>query len=139
MSLIDGGKVYTKSSTNFVSNGKSGLDVTYETQVTGMKDAPAQEGVFFLPNGGAYFYLPKKFEITKEDVDNAVNFKIVMAFDPDGMIKGETYVEPSSVGLEVRHGMSTCPYDDQEPFLPITAVLRSPSSGSSTYFDGRWP
>lgn len=87
--MLDGQTtLYTKSSTDFRSNGASGLDVTYETTVSGITTAPAEEGVFFLPNGGTYVHLQKPFEITEADIENKVPFKIVMAFDPDDLIKG---------------------------------------------------
>lgn len=88
MTLTDGTKIYTKATTDFPSNGKTGLDVTFESRTDSMTTGPAEEAVFFLPNGGTYFRLQKPLEITQADVDNKTNFKVVFAFDPDDIITG---------------------------------------------------
>lgn len=87
VTLGDGRTVYTKSSTTFEDNGKTGLDKTFQTVITSSTTAPAQEGVFFLPNGGKSFKLQKKLAITDDDVKNKTALKMVLAFDPDYMLK----------------------------------------------------
>lgn len=124
MTMNDGTKLYTKASTDFQSNGKSGLDVTYYTNVTNMTTAPAEEGVFFLPNGGTYFRLPTKFEITQADVDAKTNFKVVFAFDPEGMVKGTSWggsLDPNGFYT----GMSDAAngFRITAPFLQIAPVI----------------
>lgn len=115
--------LHTKASTEFTSNGASGLDVSYETKVSGMTSGSAEEGVFFLPNGGTYFKLQKKFEITQADVDNKTSFKVVMAFDPDGFIKGESYNGEESTGSLSGMADPTAKYRIQAPFLQIAPVI----------------
>lgn len=124
MTLANGQKIYTKAASEYKSNGKSGLDVTYTSLVADMTSGPAEEGVFFLPNGGTYFRLQKPFEITQADVDNKVNFKVVFAFDPDSTINGSggNTFDPNSSWLS---GMAdaTNGYRIDAPFLQIAPVI----------------
>lgn len=126
MTLANGTKIYTKAATEYKSNNATGLSVTYETQVQNMTTGPAEEGVFFLPNGGTFFKLQTPFEITKADVDNKVSFKIVFAFDPDGMIRGNSFTyDPSAAAQSWLSGMADNAngYKIEAPFLQIAPVI----------------
>lgn len=88
--MNDGTTIYTKTSSNFRDNGKTGLSVTYENVADGkMTTPPAEDAVFFLPNGGKTFFLQSKFTITEDDVRNKVPYKMLLAYDPNGIIKGQ--------------------------------------------------
>jgi hypothetical protein len=93
--LNNGEKLYTKNVTEFYDNGKSGLDVTYSGKSSTITTGPSEEGLFFLPNGGKTFYLQRPFEITQEDVDNLVPYKMALAFDHNNFIKGSAFTPGS--------------------------------------------
>jgi hypothetical protein len=93
--MNNGEKLYTKNVTEFYDNGKSGLDVTYSGKSSNMTTGPSEEGLFFLPNGGKTFYLQRPFEITQEDVDNLVPYKMALAFDHNNFIKGSSFAPGS--------------------------------------------
>ncbi|WP_141731851.1 hypothetical protein [Oligoflexus tunisiensis] len=86
--LNNGETLYTKNVTEFYSNNKTGLDVTYAGKSTTMTEGPSEEGLFFLPNGGKTFFLQHPFEITEDDLKNEVPYKMVLAFDHANFIKG---------------------------------------------------
>jgi hypothetical protein len=96
IALNDDRTVYTKASTDFRSNNKTGLDVTYASAVTDALTGPSEDAVFFLPNGGKTFYLQNPFEITADDVANQVAYKMVLAYDPDNLIKANA-VDTTSI------------------------------------------
>ncbi len=89
--LSDGAKVYTKNVSEFYDNGKTGLDITYAGKSPTMTTAPAEDGVFFLPNGGKTFLLQRPFEITEDDMKNLVPYKMALAFDHANFVKGSPW------------------------------------------------
>ncbi len=86
--LNNGVKLYTKDVTDFFSNNKTGLDVTYAGKNDTMTTEPSVEGTFFLPNGGKTFFLQRPFEITADDLKNLVPYKMALAFDHANFVKG---------------------------------------------------
>jgi hypothetical protein len=94
VSLNDGRTAYTKSSTDFRDNGKSDLEVTYASASPSLLTGPSEDATLFLPNGGKTFYMQNPFEITAEDVAAKTAYKMLLAFDPDNLIKANQ-VEPS--------------------------------------------
>jgi hypothetical protein len=68
VTMKDGTNVYTKRSSKFKSNGKTGLDVTYANTTNNTLTAPAEDATFFLPNGGKTFYMQNPLEITSQDI-----------------------------------------------------------------------
>ena len=122
ITLNDGTVLYTKRASSYITGTKPG-DVTIQSSVSNITSSPAEEGVFFLPNGGTYFMLPKKFEITSDDVKNQTSYKIVMAFDPDGIIKGSA--SSCTTSDDWRDGMCdpTLNYKIKAPFLSIAPVI----------------
>ncbi|MDQ3235730.1 MAG: hypothetical protein M3Q07_28300 [Pseudobdellovibrionaceae bacterium] len=89
--LNNGQKLYTKNVTDFYTNNKPGLDVTYAGKSTNITTGPSEEGIFFLPNGGKTFFLQRPFEITETDVADLVPYKMALAFDHNNFIKGSAH------------------------------------------------
>lgn len=50
--------------------------------------SPAEEAVVELNNGGTWFRLLKPLEITAKDVAQKTSFKLFMAFNPEGVLRG---------------------------------------------------
>lgn len=123
--MNDGKTLYTKASTDFRSNGKPGLDVTYANAAKNLTTAPAEDAVMFLPNGGKTFYLQSKFAITADDVAKKTPFKMVLAYDPVNAIKGSA-TDPAGAftngWVEGQIDVDTG-YKIQAPFLEFTPVL----------------
>jgi hypothetical protein len=123
--MNNGTTIYTKSSTTFHDNGKPGLGVTYENVADGkMTTAPAEDAVFFLPNGGKTFFLQSKFEITADDVANKVPYKLVLAYDPNGIIKGQGIWKNSTSTQDWLDGQvdNTNGYKIAAPFIEFAPV-----------------
>lgn len=124
--MNDGKTLYTKNSKDFKSNGKSGLDVTYTNVSTDLTVAPAEEATMFLPNGGKTFFLQSPFQITADDVAKKTSFKMVLAYDPNNAIKGQTAAlnYPTSAGAFLEGQFdSTNGYLITAPFMEFTPVL----------------
>lgn len=51
-------------------------------------EAPAEEAVVLLPNGGNWFKFQAPFAITQDDIDQGRDWVLDLVFNPDGIIKG---------------------------------------------------
>ncbi|MBC7658907.1 MAG: hypothetical protein H7249_04295 [Chitinophagaceae bacterium] len=124
VTLTDGTKLYTKAAGSYRSNGADGLSVNYQYRVKDMTSGPAAESVFFLPDGGGYFRLQKPFELSTSDIESKTNFKVVLAFDPDGLIKGLPFVDHATADASLS-GMVDAGegYQIQAPFLQIAPII----------------
>jgi hypothetical protein len=85
--LSNGTILHTKKSTGLRRSG-TGLNTQITTLVDNMDQGPAEEAPAMLANGGSFSSFGKPFEITAEDVEKKTEFKLVLAYRPEGMCQG---------------------------------------------------
>ena len=123
--MSDGATLYTKAGGTYQSNSKTGLDVTYSNVTTSIATAPAEDATFFLPNGGKTFFLQTPFQITTEDLNASVGFKMVLAYDPVNSIKGKKIDPTSYLAQGFLEGQidSGSGYQITAPFMEFSPIL----------------
>ena len=78
---LDGsGVLYTKDGDYNAATG--------QTETTGLANAPAQEAVVALQNGGNWFKFQNPFVITDADINDKTDFTIDLVFNPDKVVGG---------------------------------------------------
>jgi|GEM_PF-4155614 len=85
--LSDGTTLHTRASKGFLKSG-TGLDTQVKTLIHDMNQGPAEETPVMLSNGGSYSSFGSPFEITAKDVEDKAEFKLVLAYRPEGICQG---------------------------------------------------
>lgn len=78
---------------------------------TSLLEAPAEEAVVLLGNGGNWFKFQQPFEITAADISEGRSWVLDLVFNPDGIVKGYEQA-PSNANLR----------EEDENGMPVRAV-----------------
>lgn len=94
VSLSDGSKIYTHDgATSAHADTSPGAPPGYWYQTlstTAFAGGPADTATVIMPNGGTWFRFQSPFTITESDLRNAVEFELDLAFNPSGLLKGDS-------------------------------------------------
>ena len=91
LSMNDGSWLYTHDGVSASElSGVDNLRQYFTKPSTPLDQAPAEEAVVLLPNGGNWFKFQNPFVISAEDIDQRREFVLDLVFDPDGIVKGFT-------------------------------------------------
>jgi hypothetical protein len=89
LSMNDGSKLYTHDGVSSSEiTGVDNLKQYYTKASTPLSQAPSEEAVVLLPNGGNWFKFQSPFVISAVDIDQRREFVLDLVFDPDGIVKG---------------------------------------------------
>jgi len=89
IAMSDGSRLYTRD--GVTKSEQLGVDNyrNYFTEpTTPLTQAPAEEAVVLLPNGGNWFQFQRPFTITDADIDEARAFVLDLVFNPEGIVRG---------------------------------------------------
>jgi hypothetical protein len=122
LSMNDGSKLYTHDgvSTSEIT-GVDNLKQYYTKANTPLTEAPSEEAVVLLPNGGNWFKFQSPFVISAADIDQRREFVLDLVFDPDGIVKG--FSESQGQGqLSERAADGSHTHDITVPMLDLAPV-----------------
>ncbi|MDB4986316.1 MAG: hypothetical protein JWN04_1494 [Myxococcaceae bacterium] len=89
LSMGDGSKLYTHDGHSRAETaGVDHMRFYYTEPTLPLDQAPSEEAVVLLPNGGNWFKFQSPFVITSDDIDQRREFVLDLVFDPDGIVKG---------------------------------------------------
>jgi hypothetical protein len=89
VALGDGSSLYTHDGrTQAEVIGADNYRAYYTLPATSLAQAPAEEAVVLLPNGGNWFKFQSPLTITAADIDERREFVLDLVFNPDGIVKG---------------------------------------------------
>jgi hypothetical protein len=87
VALATGKTLYTHAGTVESSVDQNGL-THQNTVIPNMTEAPAEEAITKLENGGSIVAFGAPLVITEDDVASGAQFAVDMVFNPDAMVKG---------------------------------------------------
>jgi hypothetical protein len=89
LTMNDGSYLYTHDGPTVVETvGVDSYRSYYTAAATPLDQAPAEEAVVLLPNGGNWFKFQSPFVISEEDIEAERAFVLDLVFNPDGIVKG---------------------------------------------------
>jgi len=120
--MTDGSFLYTHDGVNkFETSGVDGWRAYFTEPSLPLTQAPAEEAVVLLPNGGNWFKFQSPFTITSADIDERRAFVLDLVFNPDGIVKG--FANSSAFGSIKTRGAAGAPsYDITVPMLDLAPV-----------------
>jgi hypothetical protein len=89
VAMSDGSLLYTHDgASRFETTGVDAFRSYFTEVATPLSQAPAEEAVVLLPNGGNWFKFQSPFVITDADIDERREFVLDLVFNPTGIVKG---------------------------------------------------
>jgi hypothetical protein len=89
VTLGDGSNLFTHDGvTTSEIIGNDNFRNYFTRSVTSLLQAPAEEAVVLLGNGGNWFKFQQGFQVTQADLDEGRSWVLDLVFNPDGIIKG---------------------------------------------------
>jgi hypothetical protein len=143
LTMNDGSYLYTHDGPTVVETvGVDSYRSYYTAAATPLDQAPAEEAVVLLPNGGNWFKFQSPFVISEEDIEAERAFVLDLVFNPDGIVKGfsDSYAMGS---LSQRAASGSHAHDITVPMLDLSPVphraseqvIRESYQGSVTLAD----
>ena len=123
LSMNDGSLLYTHDGATVSEvTGVDSITTYYTKPSTALDQAPAEEAVVLLPNGGNWFKFQSPFVISAEDIDQRREFVLDLVFDPDGIVKGFTASQGGQGQISERAADGTHRHDITVPMLDLAPV-----------------
>lgn len=122
LAMNDGSYLYTHDGhTQFETVGVDSFRSYFTAAATPLDQAPAEEAVVLLPNGGNWFKFQSPFVISEEDIEAERAFVLDLVFNPDGIVKGfsDSYAMGS---LTERSASGAHVHDITVPMLDLAPV-----------------
>jgi hypothetical protein len=122
LKMNGGGFLYTHDGhTQFETVGVDNFRSYFTQATTPLDQAPAEEAVVLLPNGGNWFKFQSPFVISEDDIEAERAFVLDLVFNPDGIVKGfsDSFAQGS---LSQRGAAGAHVHDITVPMLDLSPV-----------------
>jgi hypothetical protein len=122
LKMNGGGYLYTHDGhTQFETVGVDSFRSYFTTPATALDQAPAEEAVVLLGNGGNWFKFQSPFVISAADIEAERAFVLDLVFNPDGIVKGfsDSFAQGS---LSQRAASGAHVHDITVPMLDLAPV-----------------